>query len=211
MQTEYWWLACVVVLIFPSASGQTQHEPSTRQLVEPWVAKMTDGVERPNVKDHMAESYLPILYPSSHAANLLELKNGDVLCVWFSGTWEGSSEVGIVMSRRPRGSRNWGPTTLIDRRSGVSYQNPVLFQEADGTLDLYHSTQDAGAGEANAHVLHLVSKDNGATWTQPQLLFGEPGAFDRHSMVVLPDGTWLLPLSYITKTDIGKGTTLQQN
>jgi predicted neuraminidase len=205
VQSESWWLACVFALTLPLASGQGPNRNSAKQLVEPWVAKVADGVERPNVKDRTDETYLPILYPSSHAANLLELKNGDVLCVWFSGTWEGSSNVGIVMSRRPLGSRNWGPTNLIDRHSGVSYQNPVLFQESDGTIDLYHSTQDADAGEANAHVLHLISKDNGATWTRPELLFGKPGAFSRNPMVILHDGTWILPLSYITSPNVGKG------
>ena len=187
-------------------SAPAQNAGLRLPLIDPSVARLADGVERPNANLQAAETYLPILYPSSHAANLLELKNGDVLCVWFSGTWEGSSGVGIVMARRPHGSRNWGPPALIDRQAGASYQNPVLFQEPDGTLDLYHSTQGADAGEANAHVLHLVSKDNGVTWTKPTLLFGKPGAFTRHPMVILKDGAWLLPLSYITSAGIGAGS-----
>jgi predicted neuraminidase len=175
------------------------------KLIDPTIEKLADGVERANAAQHTGESYLPILYPSSHATNLFELKNGDVLCVWFSGTWEGSSEVGIVMSRRAKGSRNWGPTVLIDRQAGESYQNPVLFQEPDGTVDLYHSTQGADAGEANAHVLHLVSKDNGATWSKPELLFGKAGAFSRHPLLILKDGTWMLPLTYVTSRGIGAG------
>jgi predicted neuraminidase len=200
---------CLSALLLSSfvLSGQTptQTPPSIKTLIEPWVTKAADGIERPNPKQHFNEAYLPIFYPSSHAANLLELKNGDVLCVWFSGSWEGSSEVGIVMSRRKKDERNWGPTVLIDRRAGESFQNPMLFQEPDGTIDLYHSTQGADAGEANAHVLHLVSKDNGATWTKPELLFGKPGAFSRHPIVILKDGTWMLPLSYVTSADIWKG------
>jgi len=190
--------------IAPTAFGQ--NAAALKALVDPSVVKLADGIERFNPELGLREVYLPILYPSSHAANLLELKNGDVLCVWFSGSWEGSSGVGIVMSRRPKGSRNWGATVLIDRHPGVSYQNPVLFQEPDGTLDLYHSTQDADAGEANAHVLHLVSHDNGATWTTPELLFGKPGAFTRHPVVILDDGSWLLPLSYVTSAGIGAGS-----
>lgn len=176
------------------------------QLIDPSVAKLSDGVERTNAILHAAEAYLPILYPSSHAANLLELKNGDVLCVWFSGTWEGNSGVGIVLSRRPRGSRNWSPTVLIDNQPGVSFQNPVLFQEPDGAIDLYHTTQGANAGEANAHVLHLISKDNGVTWTKPELLFGKPGAFVRHPLLILKDGAWMLPMTYVTSKGIGAGS-----
>jgi predicted neuraminidase len=181
--------------------------PSTAMaLFEPWVAQRSDGVERMNHDLGTAETYLPILFPSSHAANLLELQNGDILCVWFSGSWEGSSGVGIVVSRRPKGSRNWGPTVLIDNHPGESYQNPVLFQEPNGTIDLYHSTQGADAGEANAHVLHVVSKDNGVTWSNPELQFDKPGAFSRHRVVILPNGSWMLPLTYVISADIGKGS-----
>jgi predicted neuraminidase len=187
-----------------NASAQSVRPQLT--LIDPSVARLAEGVERPNKILQAAETYLPVLDPSAHAANLLELKNGDVLCVWFSGKWEGQSGVGIVMARRPHGARNWGHTVLIDRQAGASFQNPVLFQEPDGTIDLYHSTQQADAGEANAHVLHLVSKDNGVTWTQPALLFGKPGAFPRHPVVILKDGAWLLPLSYITSAGIGAGT-----
>lgn len=186
------------------ATGTPSASPA--QLADPGVAKLADGVERQNANLHAAETYLPILYASSHAPNLLELRNGDILCVWFSGTWEGESGVGIVMSRRRRGSRNWGPTKLIDNQPGASYQNPVIFEEPDGTIDLYHSTQDADAGEANAHVLHLVSKDHGVTWCKPELLFGKPGAFSRHPLLILSDGAWLLPLSYIASQGIGAGS-----
>jgi predicted neuraminidase len=189
-------------------AAQTTAPPAAAvlKLIDSKVAVLADGVDRKNLSLHTEEAYLPILYPSSHAANLVQLRNGDVLCVWFSGTWEGKSDVGIVMARRPNGSRNWGPTRLIDRRQGESYQNPVLFQEPDGTLDLYHSTQGADVGEANAHVLHLQSKDNGETWTGPTLLFGKAGAFSRHPPLILDDGSWMLPLTYVTSKDIGVGS-----
>jgi predicted neuraminidase len=193
-------------ILAASGSSPAQNAAPRLPLIDPAVARLADGVERPNASLQAAETYLPILDPSSHAANLLELKNGDVLCVWFSGAWEGQSGVGIVMARRPHGSRNWGSPVLIDRQAGASYQNPVLFQEPDGTLDLYHSTQQADAGEANAHVLHLVSNDDGVTWTKPTLLFGKPGAFTRHPVVILKDGAWMLPLSYITSAGIGAGS-----
>ena len=200
-----WCGLLLLPVLIGSGSAPAQNAGTRLPLLDPSVARLADGVERRNANLQATETYLPILYPSSHAANLLELKNGDVLCVWFSGTWEGQSGVGIVVSRRPHGSRNWGAPALIDRQAGASYQNPVLFQEPDGTIDLYHSTQQADAGEANAHVLHLVSKDNGVTWTQPALLFGEPGAFTRHPVVILKDGSWLLPLTYIAAAGIGKG------
>jgi predicted neuraminidase len=88
---------------------------------------------------------------------------------------------------------------------GASYQNPVLFEEPDGMLDLFHTTQPAGGGENNAQVLHLVSKDHGQNWSKPEVLFAKPGAYSRHPLVILDDGAWLLPMTYVTSAGIGKG------
>jgi predicted neuraminidase len=183
-----------------SAQGPTQ-----KTLPDPNVSRLANGREVYDRALGVRQVYLPILYPSSHAANLYQLRDGDILCVWFSGTWEGNSGVGIVMSRLPKGSDRWGPTKLIDRKEGVSYQNPVLFQEPDGTLDLYHTEQGAGAGEANAKVLHLASKDDGKTWSSPEVLFDKPGSFVRHPMVVMPNGVWILPMDIVNSEGIGKG------
>src|ERR1700733_9944112 len=109
MRLRIFWLTCAAVLVLTSGAAQPPKQKSTsmKPLIDPLVAKLADGVERPNSILNLNETFLPILYPSSHAPNLLELKNGDLLCVWFSGSWEGSSGVGIVMSRRTQGSRNW--------------------------------------------------------------------------------------------------------
>jgi len=188
---------CLSLHAFPQTAGHP--------LADPKILGMADGKWRPDPALHVEAAYLPVLYPSSHAANLDQLRNGDILCVWFSGSWEGNSGVGIVMSRLREGAHRWDRTVLIDRRDGFSYQNPVLFQEPDGTLDLYHTEQVANAGEANAKVLHLTSHDNGYTWSQPEVLFDQPGSFTRHPMVVLPDGTWILPMDIVNSAGIGKG------
>ncbi len=187
-------------------SLQAMSQASPKPLIDSRVAVLADGQERRDSRLGVEEAYLPILYPSSHAANLYQLRNGDILCVWFSGTWEGSSGVGIVMSRLPNGSHRWTETRLIDRRDGYSYQNPVLFQQPDGMLDLYHTEQVADAGEANSNILHLTSQDNGLTWTQPSILFDKPGSFTRHPVVVLPNRDWILPIDIMTSRGIGEGS-----
>ena len=181
-------------------------EASASDLLDPQVVALANGQVRKDPRNGTSEAYLPILFPSSHAANLLELKNGDLLCVWFSGHWEGDSKVGIVFSRLRKGTRRWSEPQLIDQQEGVSFQNPVLFQAPDGAIHLYHTTQEAHQGEANAHVLESVSHDNGLTWSQPVLIFGKPGAFTRHPLILLPDSTWLLPMTYVTSKGIGEGS-----
>src|SRR3954451_21024400 len=162
-----------------------------------------DGRLRPSAIAGLKEAYLVPIFPSAHAANLLELKNGELLCTWFSGTWEGNSDVTLVVSRLAAESTQWTEPKVVDHHEGESYQNPVLFQAPDGVIWLIHTTQGAGEGQANAKVLVTKSKDNGETWSGPGVLFDQPGAFVRDPIVVLADGTWMLPM-YFTPT---KGIT----
>src|SRR3954447_13996308 len=162
-----------------------------------------DGRLRASVASGIREAYLVPIFPSAHAANLLELKNGDLLCAWFSGTWEGNSDVAIVLSRLAAGSNQWTSPTVVDHHEGESYQNPVPFQAPDESIWLFHTTQGAGAGQANAKVLVAKLIDGGKTWRRPSVLFDQPGAFVRHPVLVLADGTWMLPM-YFTPT---KGIT----
>lgn len=188
-------------LLTVAASAQT----SLNARYSKDIGTPTDGLLRPTQYPGVEQAYLPAIRPSSHAANLIVLKNGDVLCFWFTGTWEGQSGVGIAMSRLTPGSHQWTKPMLIDSKPGMSYQNPVPFQAPDGTLWLFHSEQSAGKGETQAHVLVVKSKNNGKTWSKPKLLFRKPGAFDRDPLVLMPNGDWLFPMYMAT------GKSSQQN
>jgi predicted neuraminidase len=157
------------------------------------------------VEPGLKAAILPALYASSHASNLVLLANGDLICFWFSGTWEGDSGVGIVMSRLPKGSQTWQQTTLIDNEDGRSFQNPVGFEDKSGRLWLFHTSQPAKLGQATAVVMDLWSDDHGKTWSKPQVVFSQPGAFTRQPMVVMDDGAWLLPMFYTPSAGISKG------
>ena len=57
-------------------------------------APVFDGRMRPAASG-TREAYLQPAGATAHAANLLTLRNGDTLCVWFAGTREGQSGVAI--------------------------------------------------------------------------------------------------------------------
>lgn len=89
-----------------------------------------DGILRQNEQDtERKEAFLPTDCVQNHAANLLELDNGDVLCVWFGGTQEGIPDISIYMSRLKRGSNKWTEAVKLSNDPARSEQNPVLFQE----------------------------------------------------------------------------------
>jgi predicted neuraminidase len=160
-------------------------------------AEVEDGKYRPSSLKGVEEAYLTPIFTSSHAANLLRLKNGDLVCVWFSGTAEGQSDVAIVLARLPKGSTQWSKPIVVDHHTGESYQNPVIFEAPDGALSIFHTTQGAGQGQANAKLLVTKSSDGGASWSDPKVLFDLPGSFSRQPLLVMPNGDWMLPM-YVT-------------
>ena len=178
---------------------------ATPQTPTPGATTKYDGEFRASVRPGVEEAYLPILFRSSHAANLIKLQNGDLLCFWFSGAREGESNVGIVMSRLAKGSQQWSKTVEIDHQEGRSFQNPVAFQVSGGRLWLLHTSQAAGQGQTNAEVLFLTSDDAGETWTAPEPLFTQPGSFIRHPPILLSKKKWFLPMYYTPTRNITDG------
>jgi len=180
--------------------------PTRNDLLDPSLSKLFDGKVHKGAEQGTSEAYLQPIFPSSHAANLLQLRNGDLVCVWFSGSWEGESDVAIVFSRLNKNSAQWSMPIIVDHRLGESFQNPVVFEEPNHTLDIFHTTQVAKAGEAQAHVLRSQSHDGGTTWSTPEMLFEKDGAFTRHPLVVLNKKKWLMPMTYVTSKGIGAGS-----
>jgi len=164
-----------------------------------------DGKFRASHTKGVEEAYLSTLFPISHAANLVKLRNGDLLCFWFSGTGEGESNVAIVMSRLAKGAAEWSKPVEIDHQAGKSFQNPVAFEAPDGRLWLVHTSQPAGEGQRNAEVLYLTSDNGGQAWTKPRPLFAQPGSFVRQPPVLLNKEEWLLPMYYTPTRGITDG------
>lgn len=59
-----------------------------------------DGIVRPQPEDGRVETaMLPSSCPQNHAANLLPLPDGTLMCVWFGGTREGIADISVWGSR----------------------------------------------------------------------------------------------------------------
>lgn len=185
-----------------TGSGQTKSAAlAAMETPDGLSTKLSPDKNLPGAKS----AFLPELFASSHASNLLQLKNGDLLCVWFSGTAEGQSDVAIVISILPKGSMTWGKPVRVDHDPAKSYQNPVAYQAPNGEIWILHTAQTAGKGQADAQVLKTVSKDGGTTWSVPVVLFPEAGAFTRQPFVRGEHNELLLPIYYSTSAGITKG------
>ena len=167
--------------------------------------------------DHdRVEAFIPTPYGENHAANLVELPNGDLLCAWFAGTEEGASDVKVVVARLPVDGDRWTHPIRLSDDPNRSEQNPVLFAAPDGAIHLFYTAQETRGGSRSewearrargevmggfcaqwtAVVRHRVSADNGVTWGPIETPFRQPGSFCRQPLLVMSNGEWLFPFYY---------------
>lgn len=191
------WFAAGSVLALLLVAGSTKG-------VSESVYQLADGVVRPSTLQGARQAYLPMILPSNHASNLIQLSNGDLLCFWFAGTWEGNSGVSIAMSRLNHNSDRWTLPQIISYHDGWSNQNPVPFEAPDGKLWLFHTSQKAHKGEATSRVWAVSSTDQGHTWSEPKVYFSQPGTYDRQDIVVFHH-EWLFPLYMMNSGGITHG------
>lgn len=141
------------------------------------------------------QAMLPSSCPQNHAANLLPLPDGDVLCVWFGGTQEGIADISVWCSRLVKGRDRWSDAVKLSDDPTRSEQNPVLFLDPDNVLWLLYTAQKSG-NQDTAIVRYRQSTDFGQSWGPIATLLDQPGTFIRQPVVVLANGNWLLPVFY---------------
>ena len=130
---------------------------------------------------------------SNHAANILELLNGDILCTWFGGSMEGSSDISVYLSRRNNETGVWSDAVKMSKDSSRSEQNPVLFRKDSDEIWLFYTAQIL-ADQGTSLVRIRKTFDEGLTWSEETDLFPEAGTFVRQKPVINPQGYILLPI-----------------
>lgn len=145
------------------------------------------------------EALIPNQFDSVHAADLLELENGDLLACWFAGSNEGNADISIAVSRLKAGESKWSMGEIVSDDPSRSEQNPSLFQTPWGDIWLIYTAQTSRAPENcpdfnlqyTAEIRRKISKDNGYTWGPTETLFARPGSFCRQKIQVLSSGRWV--------------------
>ena len=135
-------------------------------------------------------------YPTAHAPALLELPNGDMLCAWFAGTYEGSADIHVICSRLPKGAAAWEAPVEVSGDPLRSEQNPSLFNAPDGSVwAIYTAQLDRQPGKDNMQFTSQIrfqrSTDGGRTWSEYETLFAREGSFCRQAIQILSNGRWI--------------------
>jgi len=88
--------------------------------------------------------------------------------------------------------------------------NPVLFLDDCGVLHLWYAAfyarNDPHSHMPQRKIFYKASKDYGKTWTKPEIFSDRDGLWVRNPVLVLDDGTWILPMNDET-TEMPKHNT----
>jgi predicted neuraminidase len=163
--------AILLMLLIAAARADAQSSPRPGVVLEEFV-------------------FVTAPFPSCHAATILELPNGELLCAFFGGTAERNPDVEIRLSRKPPGGTWTPPVSVAD---GVQSEdkrlptwNPVLFQPSGADLMLFYKV---GPSPSAWWGVVKTSKDGGRTWSEAiKLGEGIIGPV-KNKLIQLKDGT----------------------
>lgn len=145
-------------------------------------------------------------HTSTHAASLVELKDGRLRAFWFSGSREGAADVTINSALYdPVANTWWREQEVAGRKSTqlglhryiAKVGNPVAVRAANGELWLFYVTVSLG-GWAGSSITLMTSNDEGEHWSAPRRLVTSPfiniSTLVKGAPFFYADGTMGLPV-----------------
>lgn len=163
------------------------------------------------------------LHTQTHAASLIELKDGRIRAFWFAGSREGAKDVEIRSAVFDPARGAWGAEQTVASREGTEQSllryvsklgNPVAGRAADGTLWLYYVTVSIG-GWAGSSITAIASLDEGETWGPARRLVTSPflniSTLIKGAPYLYSDGTMGLPVYHEFISKFGELLHLDRN
>lgn len=135
-------------------------------------------------------------FKTAHAPTIIETIDGSLLCAWFAGSYEGSADISIVISKMNSKNMMWDEPKIISKSQDRSEQNPAFFRANDQQIWLIYTSQESRKqNKDNMQFTSIImvqkSNDEGETWGEPEILFDSQGTFSRQSIQILSNGRWI--------------------
>lgn len=127
-----------------------------------------------------------------HCSSVIEIPDGQLLCVWYQGAYETSPDTVLKVSRRSASSGWSVPEVLFDFH-GIALGNPVLWRSNDGALNVTFSAL-LSATWTESLLFCASSRDEGRTWSRPTLFTPRIGMMAKTRPIVGENGQIIFPL-----------------
>lgn len=133
---------------------------------------------------------------TAHAPALIETEDGGMLCAWFAGSFEGSGDISIVISKLDTETQTWSIPITVSQGENRSEQNPAFFRHPNGDIWLIYTSQiSRQEGKDNMQFSSIImvqkSCDEGLNWSNAEVLIHNEGTFSRQPIQILSNGRWI--------------------
>ena len=138
--------------------------------------------------------------PAHHCSTIAEAANGDLVAVWYGGSYESADDQALFLARRKRGERTWSPPGVLIRNSAQPPGNAVVFRAGGKRLFIVWCRMEAsrplrrGGGWGETRLFYRTSDNHGHTWSQDEPFLGGVLEGLRNVPIALASGGLLLPL-----------------
>jgi len=138
--------------------------------------------------------------PDHHCSTIVEAFNGDLLCVWFGGSFESGDDQSLFIARRKKGERTWSaPDRFVIGQPFHPPGNAVVFRVSASRIGILYDRMDEerpirSGMWGKGSLMFRYSEDNGISWSEDRELTGIPGGI-RNPPILLQNGDLLVPIS----------------
>jgi len=178
-------------------------------------------IDRPGPKRDIDDPYGAIAFsseliftkipgaPVHHCSTLTETPNGDLLCLWYGGSYESAEDQVLFLARLKKGERSWGTPEVVVRNPDMPPGNAIIFKDATNRIWMAWGRMEGsrptrrGSGWSNCRLLTRISTDDGHTWGEEREWADTFGWLPRNPPITLANGQLLLPVSIHTQQESG--------
>ena len=135
-----------------------------------------------------------------HCSTIAEAPNGDLLCVWFGGSYECADDQALFLARREKGESAWNRPEVLTRGMFLHPPgNAVVFRASPTRMMVLYDRMDEPrpirrGRWRNCQLTTKHSDDNGYTWSvDAEVHMGVGGI--RNAPCALRGGELMVPMS----------------
>jgi BNR repeat protein/AhpC/TSA family protein len=138
-----------------------------------------------------------------HCSTLTQAPNGDLLCLWYGGSYESADDQVLFLSRRTAGEREWTRPVAMLKNRRMPPGNAVIFVDGRRRVQIIWGRMEStrplrrGGGWDRCRLMARISTDNAKSWTKDRVLLAS-------DELAINDTLWCVPRNPPIRLTSGK-------